>query len=203
MKMKLLAMTILVIATIWSAEKHIKAESLKSLNFEAQGGILASESSQASAYGVRLGATRGFWDFSAGYWGVSGGKYGLKSGDLDLHTINLEIARIWPIAGGLKANLSGSIGYTIPNLGSGASETADNGHSWLVGAGIEKVLTPGLSLGASVKGFFFRTDTHLTTYGSHVETLSNGQDVEVVDVSPQDNSVNFENLLVMISLKWR
>lgn len=184
---------------------------------EGQTGIIGSNGSIAPIYGVRGGIllraydpmhgwmpTKNSWDISAGYWSARGIKNDdLVSGGLDLHVLSFEAYRIFNIGKTWTAKAGGGIGFTIPNLDGGASETADNGHSWVFGGGADYDLTPNISVGASVKGFFFTTNTHVTTYSSHTETLNTGQDVEVLDINHHDNVVCLNSVLALLSLNWK
>ena len=77
------------------------------------------------------------------------------------------------------------------------------GLSWTFGAAINREVTPNVEIGLSAKGFLFRTDTNLTTYGSHLETLSNGQKAAVLDVSHSNNSADFNAVLFAASIRWK
>lgn len=177
--------------------------------FEAQTGIIASNGSQAPTYGVRGGILFLRSEVSLGYWGASGMESAqLVSRGLDIHTISLEFYRRFALSKNTVGKLGGGVGFTIPNLDGGVSETADNDHSWAFGGGVDYALSPSVSLGAAVKGFFFTTDTHLTVYGSHMEEiLSNGvptgQSVEVLDVTHVNNRIDFNSLLAQISIRWK
>lgn len=173
--------------------------------FEGSAGLLASNGSQAPVYGVRGGARIGNWDASLGYWRAIDVRSGsLVSGDLDLHTISLEVYRSFSISEKLEWNLGGGIGYTIPNLSNGMSETADNDLSWVAGGGISYDINSALALETSLKAFFFRTDTHVTSYGAHTETLSDGiTDVAVLDTLHNDDSVRFNSALLTVALKFK
>lgn len=176
---------------------------------ELQTGMIASPGSVAPIYGVRGVASGVKHEFSLGYWcarGMSSDR--LVSGGLDLHVLSAELYRKFDVAPKVTGKLGGGIGYTIPNLDGGASETADNGHSWVFGGGVNYAVTSSVDLGATVKGFFFTTDTHVTTYGSHLEQLiSNGAltgtFVSVLDEAHQDDVVNFNSVLFQISLRWK
>jgi hypothetical protein len=172
--------------------------------FELHGGLITSNASQAPAYGVRLGLAGPERDFSFGYWtgrGMSSDR--LVSGGLNLEVLDVEYYRTLYSNANLSAKLGGGVGFAIPNLDGGASETADNGHCWIAGGAVDFPVTEGFSYGFSLKGFFFTTDTHVTVYGSHTETLSTGQDVEVLDVSHYNDRVNFNSAVLALNLRWK
>lgn len=168
-----------------------------------EGGAMVSQDAQAPTYGLRVGNVIKGWDVSGGYWSAIKMKNNdILSHDLDLHTVDAELYRIFPINQGLSANLGGGIGYTIPSMGNGA-DTADNGASFSVGGGADYDLSNDYSVGIGASWFLFTTDTHITVYGSHMETLSNGADVEVLDVTHYNNSVNFNAVRLVVALYWK
>lgn len=197
MKKALLALAILLPVSLASAHEFEPYVGL-------QGGILASNGSQSPVFGVRGGVESPVWDFSGGYWIARGVRSdNLLSDGLNLHVVSAEVYRTVFDNQKIKAKVGGGIGYTVPNLDGGATETADNGMSWVLGGGADYALTESLSVGASLKAFIFSADTHATTYDSHPETLSNGQDVEIVDVNRHDNRVNFNSVLFAVALRWK
>ena len=159
--------------------------------FEVQGGIYAGDKT-SPLYGVRGGARGDMFEVSGGYWAALG--------DTDLHTIGAEFYDLIPITHRTTVKGGFGVGYTIPSLP--GSEKGDNGLSWGLGVGADHQLNQSATLGFGVKWFLFRTDTHSTTYGSHPETLNNGQSVEVLDVFHQNNSVNFNALLLAAELRF-
>lgn len=177
---------------------------------EAQTGFLAS--GFAPVYGFRGGTEIRDIDVSFGYWAARGlDSDDLASKHLDLHTLSLEAYHIWHL-GALTGKLGGGVGFTIPNLDGGTTETADYGHSWVFGGGMSYPLSDTFELAADIKGFFFTTERHLDTYGSHTETATiksyhpttiTTTKVEVLDVTHRDDQVNFNSLLFTVGLKWR
>lgn len=196
-----------VMAMFVSAAAHAYSQPISGY-VEGESGILASNGSQAPIYGVRggIGGLRG--EYSVGYWAARGMRSdNLISDGLDLHVFSAEYYRVVFMGDSFRIKLGGGAGYAIPNLDSGASETADNGNSWTAGGTLEYAFSPGLSLGLGLKGFWFTTDTHITTYGSHIETLTingvpSGQ-VEVLDEVHYNNHVNFNSILATVSLRWK
>lgn len=178
--------------------------------FEGQGGLITSHGSQAVIYGVRGGKqfdsvmSCGGWDTSLGYWAARGlSSNQIKSDGLTIHTLSAEIYRTIPLPYMLMGRIGGGTGYSIPNLDNGASELADNGHSFIFGGGVDCNITDSVSLGVDLKWFFFTTDTHLTTYSSHFETLNTGQQVEILDVAHSNDTVDFNSTIVALNLKWK
>lgn len=171
---------------------------------EINSGMIGSKGSQAPLYGFRAGVEFLDLDGSLGFWSARGMNASqLASGGLDLHVVGLEAYRKFPLGLGFIGKLGGGVGFTIPNLEGGASETADNGHSWVFGGGVDYPVSAGCSIGATLKAFFFTTDTHVTTYGSHDEILSNGQPVEVLDVFHHDDTVNFNSIILGLAVRWK
>lgn len=153
--------------------------------------------------GMRGGATTGAWDLSAGYWSTYNASIdepALNSNRMDLHTFDVELYKLVPTSKYSGIRLGAGLGYTMPNLG--GTDKADNDISYIAGAGFDYKLTRVITLGLLVRGFFFNTDTRRTNYGSHTETLSNGQAVEVVDVTHSQDSVNFNSVLVNVGIKY-
>ena len=156
----------------------------------------------------QLRAANSFWkhEVSINYLNIYGAQAdGMKTDGANLPTIGIELNRVYnlPTNDGATISLGGGLGYTMPNLNSGVSERADNDISWTIGATLAKPLSRKFYLAFSIKGFFFTTDSQLTTYSSHPETLSSGDEVEVTDVSYQDNRLNFNSVLFMLALRWR
>lgn len=200
--MKMLS-TMLVLAGLAMAPKWAYAQVYSEVGFGVAGGKTASPMFQMKAV-----KSNGKHEISFGYFNIYGAEAdGMKSAGADLPTIALEFYKTWqlPRSEGSLA-FGGGVGYTMPNLASGVHETADNDLSWTVGTNLVRHLSRRCDLEYSVKGFFFRTDSHLTTYGSHLETFQiNGVDagqVEVLDEAHQDNSINFNSVLFNVSLRW-
>ena len=178
--------------------------------FESNAGIFAGNNA-APFYGFRVGSKKqaGFqdWDYSLGYWSALGydlsNKSKFRSDQVDLHTVSADLYRIFELSEKAEARFGGGLGYTIPNLSGGIEETMDNDLSLTFGFGIDQEIKPGLSFGAGLKLFLFRTDSLATFRNSHEETLSNGQTVEVEDVSYKENSVDFNAVMVAFSIKWK
>lgn len=169
---------------------------------EAQAGLTQGSLSGESA-GIRGGTIKNGWDLSLGYLRTTAdlGTDKLISNGINLHTLSAEAYRVVPI-GDLKVKLGGGLGYSIPDLSDGTSETADSGRSWVLGGGAEYQLSSGWAIAGMVKGLFFNTDTHRTVYSSHIETLNTGQDVEVLDVNHFDDAVNFNSVLISVGLRY-
>lgn len=154
---------------------------------EAQGGFISN------SYGIRGGKVGDHWDASFGY--LKSERY-----DVDLHTIGAEGYFVTPFKAVL-ARIGGGVGFTIPNFPDGG-EKGDNDVSWTVGAGAEYKIGENWAVLGMLKGFFFKTDTHVTTYGSHAEVLSNGMPVEVIDVYHQDAPRQFNSLMIGLSIRY-
>ena len=151
-------------------------------------------------HGVRGGHSFNLLDVSAGYLNTVNDNSKLSS-DVSVHTLDLSVGRNFKL-GKITAGVSGGVGYSIPNVDSG-SDKADNGHSWLLGGSVDYPLIDDLAIGLGVTSLFFVTDTHRTNYGSHTETLSNVQDVEVTDTYHSDDSTKLNQVVYRIALKYR
>ena len=205
---------LLIVGLLISACAPVMAERLgwsmpverKSLPYiEYQAGYIGAGVLSGPTLGIRGGIEHGNWDWSLGYSRAFAdlSADNLISDKLDLHTINVEGYYLLPSPLiRLKTKLGGGIGYSIPNLSGGTSEVADNEMSFVLGGGLEYVLDSSWSIGGTVKGFFFHSNTHRTVYTSHLETLSNDQAVEVLDVSHVYDSVNFHSLLATLAIKY-
>lgn len=174
-------------------QNDIKYSRMKASNFiEAQMGYLN--------HGIRGGRSFNLLDVSAGYLNTVNDNSTMSS-DVSVHTLDFSVGRnfkLWR----LKAGVSGGVGYSIPNPDTG-SDKADNGHSWVLGGGVEYPLTYNLSIGLNVKSLFFVTDTRRTTFGSHTETLSTGQDVEVSDTFHSYDSTKLNQVTYALALKYK
>lgn len=176
--------------------------------FEAETGLLMSNGGQAPIYGVRGGFANDHQELSLGYWSAVGLPVSdLASGGLSLHTFDVEGYGLADITKRTTLKWGGGLGWTIPNLNDGASETADNDLSLILGGGAVHKINPNMDFVFTLKGFFFRTDTHLTTYGSHFETLYNNGvpvgGVEVLDEHHSNNVVSLNSAKLSLALHWR
>lgn len=151
-------------------------------------------------HGVRGGHSFNLLDVSAGYMNTVNDNSKLSS-DVSIHTLDLSVGRNFKF-GKVTAGVSGGIGYSIPNPDT-CSDKADNGHSWVLGGGVEYPLIDDISIGLSVKSLFFTTDSHKVTFGSHTETLSNGQVVEIEDTYHAYDSVKLNTVIYALALKYR
>lgn len=167
-------------------------EKKPSAYFETMGGAYIGDQT-APSYGVRIGNVKETFDGSFGYWSAQG--------DTILHTLNGEICKMFPISSRTALNAGLGVGYTM--ISPPGAEKADSDVSWGIVAGLSHDLSDTISLGLNVRGFFFNTDTHSTSYRSHVEQLSSGQNVEVLDVHFHTNSVNYNALLLAFTVKWK
>lgn len=168
--------------------------------FEGQVGAIRSPQ---AVFGLRGGIEYKSWDISAGYWTTRDASIDdskLVSNSLDLNTLDIEAYRLAPIYGPISLRVGGGIGYTISNLS--GPDHADADISYTSGAGFDYAIRKNVIIGILVRGFFYNTNTHRTLYGSHAETLSNGQEVEVIDVFPSTDSVNFNSILATIGVKF-
>ena len=165
-------------------------------------GLAGGYKSTGPAFTMRGVRKLGMYDLSLGYLNLYGMKAeGLRSDGASLPTINIEAQRVFIVQQGVELSLGGGVGFTMPNLASGYNEHADNGMSFTAIGSFTKPLSPHYALSLSIRGFFFGTDSQLTTYGSHIETLSTGQDVEVLDVFHQDNRLDFNSVLFLVTLR--
>ena len=151
-------------------------------------------------HGVRGGHSFNLLDVSAGYMNTVNDNSKLSS-DVSVHTMDVSIGKNFKI-GKVTAGVSGGVGYSIPNVDTG-SDKADNGHSWVLGGGVEYPLIDDISIGLSVKSLFFVTDAHRVTKGSHLETLSNAQVVEIEDTYHADDSVKLNQVTYGLALRYR
>lgn len=168
-------------------------------------GLAGGDKSAGPAFLLRGGRQFGNYDVSFGYLNLYGQKpSGLISSHASLPTINVELTRVIPVTGRDRERFAvgGGLGYTMPNLAGGVSERADNDVSFTIVGSFTKPLSRKYDVNISVRGFFFNTDTHLTTYGSHTETLNTGQSVEVLDTFHQDNTISFNSVIFMAALRW-
>jgi opacity protein-like surface antigen len=144
-------------------------------------------------YGYKMGLASSRWDASIGYQ--------TTQDCVDLHVLGLELYRSYRINEYFSVKGGAGIGLGIPNAETGGSNY-DNGTAYSLGAGIECFLTPRLSVNVLGKGIFFKSDTHVRTYGSHHETLSNGQGVEVEDVYEQYAPRTLNRGVVSVGLRY-
>lgn len=171
---------------------------------ELDGGVYAANGAQAPAYGFGIGSEIGSWRNSVSYWSaqdIALDSEKFASDNANLHTIGVNVLRVFQFSEVVNGTFGGGVGYTIPNL-FGATERADNGLSFNLKAGLERDINDAVSIGINVMAFRFETDTHTTTYGSHMEKLSNGQAVEVLDVTHRDNSVEMNALVLALKVNW-
>lgn len=154
--------------------------------FEAQTGLANN------SYGFRLGASQS-WDKSLGYSQVFENSAGI-------HTISYELYRNFYFHG-VELKVGGGLGYSIPNPQN--EWKADNDISYIAGIGAERRLFDSpWSLGLSLKGLFFTTDARRTDYGSHTETLSTGQQVEVLDTYHYYDSINYDKVILGLFVRY-
>ena len=151
-------------------------------------------------HGIRGGHSFGLLDVSAGYLNTVNDDSKL-SADVSVHTLDISVGRNWKF-GKLTAGVSGGVGYSIPNVDTG-SDKVSNGHSWVLGGGVEYPLIDDISIGLNVRSLFFTTDMHRVTKGSHFETLSNAQVVEIEDVYHAYDSVSLSQVIYALTIKYR
>lgn len=205
-RIPLVIISLMFIGSLGHAELLPYSESYPKVSFEAITGVLGREGSISPVYGFGF-ERRGFpGDLKLSYVrAMDAGADSLESKDLDLHTLSLEY--FIPVMGsnGKELRLGGGLGYTIPNLAGGVFETADNGISYTAGALISYPFR-SVTLEAGVRAFFFRTDSHLTKFGSHLETFQvNGVDVgqvEVADETHYNNTINVNSVLATIAVRF-
>lgn len=187
---------LLVVVVTLLMSQLAQAEPYGDVNLGLSNGNISGYSTE-----VRLGTELSNVDVSLGYNRISGDldKKILKSNSLDLHTLNMEIYRKMTISDDLTGYLGGGVGYSIPNL---SAERGDNDVSYILGAKVNYQMTDNWSLGVYGKGFFFRTDVKRTDTSSHIETLSNGQDVEIEDVTYFTDSVNLNSAVLGFNVRY-
>ena len=135
---------------------------------------------------VRVGY-QGAWDLS----------YGLFNSN-ELKTVSVEAYKVLPYKDVLF-KLGAGAGFTIPHI---TDRKGDNDLSGIIGGKAEYKLTNSLSIEGSVRGIFFNTKTRKTFFGSHVETLSNGMEAEILDTYHSYDSENLNHAVGLISLRW-
>jgi hypothetical protein len=122
--------------------------------------------------------------------------------DGDIHSIMGELYResryksVW-----LKAGAG--VGFSIPNPALGK---ADNGISHSLGVGAEYPIAPNVTIGATVKGFFFKTNRSWITWDIQSEQLQTGptewQEVQTVTPIYHSDSQSFNKLLIGLSVRF-
>lgn len=194
MKKLFLALAICSAATFVSAKPYV----------DAQVGMSAASGSQAALYGFRVGSIFGQGEYSLGYFSARNMKAAeIASDGLDLHVVDVEGYRRFDLAPTWTGKLGGGIGYVVPDLHSGADETADTSSAWILGAGLQKDLNADCAVGVDLKVLVSKMHTHVTTYNVHEETLSNAQVVEIRDEEHHDDSVSLNSVLFSIALRWK
>jgi hypothetical protein len=170
---------------------------------EVVAGIAGAEKETGLSFSLRQGVEYGKYDFSVGFLNLYGMKAaGMKSDNSSLPTINLELTRELLSHDGGQISVGGGFGYTMPNLSGGVNEQADNDISFTAVGAFRKPISNRIDFVISVRGFFFATDSQLTTYGYHSETLSTGQSVEVIEEIHQDSRLNFNSVLFLAGIRW-
>lgn len=169
--------------------------------FEGEAGYVGSGNLQGGLVGVRMGNEIKGVDYSFAYTRASGDldSEGITSNGLDLHTLSIEAYPTVYAGNRITCRVGGGLGYSIPTLS--GPEKADSGLSYLVGGGADYYVNETLSIGVMVKGFFFRTDTRRIVNNSHMETLSNGQQVEVLDLDYVGGRLNLDSVLMTVGIK--
>lgn len=152
--------------------------------------------------GVRVGVLKGNWDGSLGYMRISGSLDSDKtwSNDIAVNAIGAELYRHFNYTEKLSFLLGGGFGYGMPEL-SGIDKPEGDLYT-SIGGEARYALSPILSLGFYVKGFFMNTDVRRFWYGSHNEILSNGQGVEVLDEYHSADSLNLNSARIGLSLTY-
>lgn len=154
-----------------------------------------------NSYGVRGGHSWEYYELSLGYLNanIDGTN---EVNNAHINVLDVEAYGVYPIGYSLKVKAGGGVGYGMPNLEDGTSQTADNSNAWVLATGLDYAITSSWNIGFMAKGLFFNTDTHKTIYSSHPETLNTGQAVEVLDVSHEDNVSNFNSLLFTAGIRY-
>lgn len=165
-------------------------------------GAILSGNMVGHALGARIGKTVNGLDWSFGFERADGDLDAerIVSNGFTLHTVTAEVYKVFTLGGRWDAKLGGGLGYYFPELS--GPEKADTGVGFVVGGGADYWLSNNLSLGATVRGSFFRTDTRRPVNDSHVETLSNGQAVEVLDFHYIGRDLNLDSVVVGVALKY-
>lgn len=151
-------------------------------------------------FGVRGGRNFDKLELSAGYFTAY--NQDELSSDVRIHVLDVEVGRWFALPYALRIKPLVGIGYAIPNVTDGP-EKADNSHAWILGVDVDYPLIDNWSIGGSIKGLFFNTDIHRETFTSHLEVLSNGMPVEVLDEHHDNDSKNFNDVLFGVTLKYR
>lgn len=216
MKRIALAVSLLVLAGCSALNASVYGDQVESVSLnrpsiEVKTGVLGRSGSISPIYGFGVSKQVFLGDLSLSYWramDVTGDN--LESKDMDLHNFSLEY--FYPILSWLgsenqlinglsKIKVGGGLGWTIPNLAGGVFETADNDISYTAGA-LYSHPFKSVTLEAGIKGFFFRTDSHITKFDSHNETLSNGTQVEVLDEIHYNNVINCNSILATVAVRF-
>jgi hypothetical protein len=141
-------------------------------------------------YGFRLGSDDSRLDRSLGYY---------KHDDQgDVHTLSAELAKSFYYKG-LWFKTGGGIGYSMPNADFGK---ADNGISYILGAGAEYPLSEQLTVGLFLKGFFFNGDVRWTTWDVQDEILSDGTPVQTVTPIYNTDSKSYNKVLLGVAVRF-
>lgn len=203
MKKNVLLIAMLLAGVNWAyAEDVVESypvNQAERLELGVQGGLLGS----APVYGFGASKDTFLGEFGLSYWRALNVKNdAVRSSSFDLHNLELSYyVGVWS-KDNLKVKAGAGIDYVIPNLADGISEVGDNTVGFT--PGIKLVYSPSLNyiLETGLSGFFASIDTHGTIYGSHMETLSNGQEVEVLDADNFTNKANLNSVLWTVTVKF-
>ena len=193
---KALAVIGLVLATTvssWAVMPYTKLE----------GGLVGLGAISGGEVGVRVGAVHWAWDFSLGYSRLMGNLDSdkVEANGATVHLVGVEVYRSLWHGKGLSVGIGGGIGYAAVDLD--GRDKAESDKYETLGASAQYSLSQNLSMELNVKGLWLNVDTHRTDYGSHTETLSSGQTVEVSDEYPKSNSLNLNSGRVGLALVYK
>jgi len=170
-------------------------------------GAVGLGSYAGTSAGFRFGVERKGWDASFGYDRIMGNLDSdkVEANGLTIHAVGIELYNTLISIRNASFRVGTGVGYGIVELE--GRDKAENDVYFTPGAEVRYILSDNFMVGVHVKGFFMRTHTHRTDYGSHIETLMadgvpSGQ-VEVLDEYPKSESLNLSSGQVGLSLTYR
>lgn len=170
--------------------------------FETQAGYVTSGNQKGHTLGIRAGSHFQGFDCSFGYARTNADldSDAVISNGLDLHTLSMEAYKPFYLSNNLTVKFGAGLGYSIPTLS--GPEKADSGVSYLIGGGADYRVSENISLGGMVRGLFFHTDTRRIQNDSHIEILSTGQEVEVLDVNYIGGRLDLDSAVITVAVKY-
>lgn len=171
--------------------------------FKADIGVFGLGNFHGTEVGYRFGTNYELLDLSLGYQRMAGGldEPKIVSKGATVHRLGVEIGRSFPIME--KLNLRANIGGGMAVTDLDGRDKADNEAYGNFGVEVNRQITRNISLGLYLKGLLLRVHTKRTDYGSHIETLSNGQEVSVLDETLKAESINLHSGILGVSFVWK